>query len=274
MDLGQGRQPHGHYGPDEPVLDRGQRAAARAGAKRADSASQLAFFVLPSLCAGDGTGAAEIADDTIDALVGGGTEKQFRFQGVLAQQKPFRDWLTEILACGLGYFTWSSASSSSAAASTPPRPRRSRLALPAAEPAPRTHRRRLRTPGDRFRRPGVPVSGQHRRIPGQEHAAYYGRAGAPLTAAAPGGLRDALPGLAPGGRAHARGDRRINPAEWRNARNASWKTTVLALDTRSARSSRSPTRTCRHERDVLRGGRRVHQPDRRPLDTFIVNKES
>ena len=33
-------------------------------------------------------------------------EKQFRFQGVLAQQKPFRDWLTEILACGLGYFTW------------------------------------------------------------------------------------------------------------------------------------------------------------------------
>jgi len=25
---------------------------------------------------------------------------------VLAQQKPFRDWLTEILATGLGYYTW------------------------------------------------------------------------------------------------------------------------------------------------------------------------
>ena len=24
----------------------------------------------------------------------------------LAQQKPFRDWLTEILACALGYYTW------------------------------------------------------------------------------------------------------------------------------------------------------------------------
>jgi hypothetical protein len=33
-------------------------------------------------------------------------EKQFRFQGVLAQQKPFRDWLVEVLACGLGYFAW------------------------------------------------------------------------------------------------------------------------------------------------------------------------
>ena len=39
-------------------------------------------------------------------IMGTGTEKQFRFQGVLAQQKPFRDWLIEIVACGLGYFTW------------------------------------------------------------------------------------------------------------------------------------------------------------------------
>ena len=33
-------------------------------------------------------------------------ETQFRFQGTLAEFKPFRDWLVEILSCANGYFTF------------------------------------------------------------------------------------------------------------------------------------------------------------------------
>ena len=76
------------------------------GLFNADSSTQLAQFLLSSLIVGDGSGTAEIADSSVMPIVGTGTEKQFRFQGVLAQQKPFRDWLTEIVACGLGYYTW------------------------------------------------------------------------------------------------------------------------------------------------------------------------
>jgi hypothetical protein len=39
---------------------------------------------------GDGSGAAEIAADTVAAILGGGTETQFQFQGSLSSQKsPF-----------------------------------------------------------------------------------------------------------------------------------------------------------------------------------------
>ena len=79
------------------------RALRLAGAP---SGTQLNQIVLSSLFVGDRSGTAEIADTLLTPVVGAGVEKQFRFQGVLAQQKPFRDWLVEILACGLGYFTW------------------------------------------------------------------------------------------------------------------------------------------------------------------------
>jgi len=49
---------------------------------------------------------AEIAADQ-----GGGhprhrVETQFQFQGIISSQKPFRDWLTEVLNCCLGFYTW------------------------------------------------------------------------------------------------------------------------------------------------------------------------
>jgi hypothetical protein len=78
--------------------------------------------VLSSLVVGDGSGAAEIASTLVAPVVGTGVEKQFRFQGVLAQQKPFRDWLVEVLACGLGYFAWEFGRLNSAAGSTRPPP--------------------------------------------------------------------------------------------------------------------------------------------------------
>jgi len=72
----------------------------------ADSGTQLSKFVLSSLTNSSGSGCADVADLSVPLLFGSGTEKQFRFQGSLDQQKPLRDWLTEILAVGLGFFTW------------------------------------------------------------------------------------------------------------------------------------------------------------------------
>jgi len=44
--------------------------------------------------------------DEVAAILGSGVETQFQFQGILSSQKPFRDWLTEVLNCCLGFYTW------------------------------------------------------------------------------------------------------------------------------------------------------------------------
>ena len=77
-----------------------------AGGSGPASSDQLATFVLPSLIVGDGSGAAEIAAAQVPAILGTGTETQFQFQGIISSQKPFRDWLTEVLNCCLGFYTW------------------------------------------------------------------------------------------------------------------------------------------------------------------------
>ena len=79
------------------------------GLFNSDSTTQLDQFVLSSLIVGDGSGTAEIADLTVPVVVGTGSETQFQFQGSIGgdgTQKPFRDQLTQILNCGLGFFTW------------------------------------------------------------------------------------------------------------------------------------------------------------------------
>jgi hypothetical protein len=40
-------------------------------------------------------------------IIGTGTETQFRFKGVIDDRKPTRDWLQSILNTALGYYTWS-----------------------------------------------------------------------------------------------------------------------------------------------------------------------
>ena len=78
------------------------------GLDKADEATQLSTFVLDSLTNNDSTGCAQIADLQVTPVIGDQStlETQFQFQGVLAEPKPYRDWLTEILACALGYFTF------------------------------------------------------------------------------------------------------------------------------------------------------------------------
>jgi hypothetical protein len=48
--------------------------------------------------------AAAVAADVVPVVIGSGTETQFRFRGVLAEQKPLKDQLQEILNNALGYF--------------------------------------------------------------------------------------------------------------------------------------------------------------------------
>ena len=51
--------------------------------------------------------AAAICDEQVTALVGTGSETQFKFRGVLQEEKPLRDWLQEVLMNCLAYYTFS-----------------------------------------------------------------------------------------------------------------------------------------------------------------------
>ena len=165
----------------------------------ASSATQLQTFVLASLYAGDGSGAAEIADDLVTPIIGSGYEKQWRFQGVLASQKPFRDWMVEILACGLGYFTFefgklkvgSRINASAVEAFTLGNILFQTLRL---EPVEAAFEHLIIDFADQ----AYQYQANTAEHTDKDHSAYYGRAGAPLTA------RQHLVGF----RAHFRG----NPA--------------------------------------------------------------
>jgi hypothetical protein len=50
--------------------------------------------------------AASICDQQVTKLVGAGTETQFKFRGVIQEEKPLRDWLQEALMNCLGYYTF------------------------------------------------------------------------------------------------------------------------------------------------------------------------
>jgi hypothetical protein len=50
--------------------------------------------------------AAALCDLMADKLVGTGQERQYPFRGVLKDRKPLKNWLTEILNCCLGFYTF------------------------------------------------------------------------------------------------------------------------------------------------------------------------
>ena len=55
--------------------------------------------------AGAAIAAATVCDAYVDQVIGTGTERQFTFQGLIAEEKPLRDWIQEILSSCLGYST-------------------------------------------------------------------------------------------------------------------------------------------------------------------------
>ena len=77
-----------------------------AGGSGPASSDQLATFVLPSLIVGDGSGAAEIAADPSRGHPRNRNRDAVPVSGNHQRQKPFRDWLTEVLNCCLGFYTW------------------------------------------------------------------------------------------------------------------------------------------------------------------------
>ncbi|MEB2363719.1 MAG: hypothetical protein OZ929_20450 [Bryobacterales bacterium] len=78
---------------------RGLRLGAGATAQQLDFAETL-FDVEAAVAA------AEICNEQVTKLVGSGTETQFKFRGVLQEEKPLRDWLQEVLMNCLGFYTF------------------------------------------------------------------------------------------------------------------------------------------------------------------------
>jgi hypothetical protein len=196
------------------------------------SATQLANFVLSAVYKGDGTGAAEIADTLVNKLLGTGQQKQFQFQGILSQQKPFRDWLTEILSCCLGYYTFEFGqlklgiriNASAVDAYTLGNILFQSLKL---TPIEATFEKLIID----FADVAYQYQANTATYVDKTHAAYYGRAGSPLTVRLHSvgmcNLNQALLVAAVRTREEIGG---INATEWRNARNAIWKTTLLGLN--------------------------------------------
>jgi hypothetical protein len=79
---------------------RGLRLGAGATTEQLDFAETL-FDVDAAIAA------AAICDEQVSKLVGTDTETQFKFRGVLQEEKPLRDWLQEVLMNCLGYYTFS-----------------------------------------------------------------------------------------------------------------------------------------------------------------------
>jgi hypothetical protein len=78
---------------------RGLRLGANATTGQLDFAETL-FDVDAAIAA------AAVCDEQVSKLVGAGTETQFKFRGVLQEEKPLRDWLQEVLMNCLGYYTF------------------------------------------------------------------------------------------------------------------------------------------------------------------------
>lgn len=71
------------------------------GLRFADAATCEQYFDVNAAIA-----AASICNQMVNRLVGSGTETQFKFRGILQEEKPLRDWIQEILMNCLGYYTF------------------------------------------------------------------------------------------------------------------------------------------------------------------------
>lgn len=215
------------------------------GLNTASSSTQQQYFVLSSLFVGDGTGTAEVADASVPTLVGSGNETRFQYQGTIGQQKPLRDWLTEILNCCLGYYTWEFGklklgvrdNASAMSAFTYGNMLFQSLEL---HPINATFERLVIDFADQ----AYQFQANTCEYQDKDHAYYYGRSGSPLTA------RMHSPGICTMSQAlRIAGTREreetgginlnntfnsatnIDPTEWKHARTCRFRTTILSLET-------------------------------------------
>lgn len=210
------------------------------GLDGASAADQLAAIHLASLVAGDGTGAAEIADLSVPVIVGSGNETQFLFQGTISDFKPFRDWLTLILNCCLGYWNFQfgklrlgiRANARAVAAFTVGNILYQSLSLSPIEAA-------FEYLKVDFANVALQCQSDMAEYQDKDHAAYFGRSGTPLTSRmrSPGistlsqALRVAVTRVREEIGGILRTDQPNPYVEWDNAFLATFRTTILALDT-------------------------------------------
>lgn len=71
------------------------------GLKNAAASEQVKYFDVEAA-----HGVASICNDVVPKLVGSGTEVQFRFRGVVQDEKPLRDWIQEFLTNALCFYTF------------------------------------------------------------------------------------------------------------------------------------------------------------------------
>jgi hypothetical protein len=71
------------------------------GLRFVDAATAERYFDVDAAIA-----AAAICDQQVAKLVGSGSETQFKFRGILQEEKPLRDWIQEVLMNCLGYYTF------------------------------------------------------------------------------------------------------------------------------------------------------------------------
>lgn len=216
------------------------------GLFNADSATQQNYFVLSSLANEDTvSGSADICDLVVDALLGGGTEKQFRFMGTFAEAKPLRDWLGEVMQCFNGYYSFEFGklkigireNAASVSAFTRGNMLYQSLSL---QPIQAKYEKMTINFADK----AYQYQANQGSYEDKDHEIYYGRPSAPLTATktcvgvsslsqaariAITVTREELGGIS-GSNTNNNGTD-IDASEWRTAREGSWKTTLLALET-------------------------------------------
>lgn len=213
------------------------------------SATQLEQFVLSSLVNADGvSGTADIANLSVPTLVGSGSETQFQFQGTIGSatsnggggRRPFRDYLQEILNCGLGYYTFEFGklklgireNASAVQAFTVGNMLYQSLSLHPIQAA-------FEMLTYNFANVAYQFQGDQAYYFDRDHARYYGRGNAPLSSTMNSigictmsqGLRCAATRVREEvGGVWEKGIE-TTPLEWKAARVANWGTTILALDT-------------------------------------------
>jgi hypothetical protein len=200
------------------------------GLDLADAATQETRFDVDAA-----VGCAARASALVAALVGDGAEQQFRFKGIIGERKVLRDWLIEILNTALGYYTWSFG--------------RLRLGIRTEDTAGATeaftagnmlfNSLALAPVKPRFEKATVHFADQEFAFAANtmeytewDHADVNGRVLAPLETefhlvgcfSKSQALRYAITRV----REELGG---ATPAEWRAARTAAWKSTILALNT-------------------------------------------
>jgi len=70
------------------------------GLRYADATTAEGYFDVTAAIA-----AAAICSTSVTKIIGTGSETQFTYQGVIAEEKPLRDWITDVLQNCIGYFT-------------------------------------------------------------------------------------------------------------------------------------------------------------------------